>query len=277
MLASLAKKAESNLKVNGNDYEKNGLVYCGNCNSPRQTIVRFGNTKKKVACMCKCECEAYEKQKELDKKQKRMDMVNRLRTDGIKLSLQGCTFESDDGTRNRKQMAMAKRYVEKWQQIKDENIGLLFWGDTGNGKTFTAACIANELVSRGVPVLMTSFPKILSMAQGMYSDEKKDYIQSLNNYDLLIVDDLGVERHTDFGFEIVYSVIDQRYIEKLPIIITTNLTAEEMKNPKELRTQRIYDRVNEMCVPVRFDGDSKRKEIAEEKIVRAREILRKDE
>ena len=57
---------------------------------------------------------------------------------------------------------MAKRYVDQWEQAKAENLGLLFWGDVGTGKSFLAACIANALLSQGVPVLMTNFPRILT-------------------------------------------------------------------------------------------------------------------
>lgn len=62
---------------------------------------------------------------------------------------------------------MAKRYVENWKEARENNLGLLLWGDVGTGKSFTAACIANALLEAGVPVLMTNFSKILNQMGGM--------------------------------------------------------------------------------------------------------------
>jgi len=58
----------------------------------------------------------------------------------------------------------------------------------------------------------------------MYSDDRYQYIASFSNYSLLIIDDLGIERNTEYALEQVYAVIDERYKSGLPVIITTNLT-----------------------------------------------------
>ena len=106
---------------------------------------------------------------------------------------------------------MAKRYVEQWKKVKAENLGLLLWGDVGTGKSFVAACIANALLEQGIPVLMTNFSKILNQMGAMYSEERYRYIASFSNYSLLILDDLGIERSTEYALEQVYAVIDERY------------------------------------------------------------------
>jgi DNA replication protein DnaC len=58
--------------------------------------------------------------------------------------------------------------------------------------------------------------------------------------------------------EIVYNIIDSRYRAGLPMIITTNLTSEELKNPQEITNKRIYDRVLERCLPVEVKGKNRR-------------------
>lgn len=83
---------------------------------------------------------------------------------------------------------------------------------------------------------------------------------SLMRYSLLIIDDLGIERNTEYAKEQVYNIIDERYKAKLPLIVTTNLTLDELKDSKELAYRRIYDRVLSMCVPVSFQGESHRKQ-----------------
>lgn len=75
-----------------------------------------------------------------------------------------------------------------------------------------------------------------------------------------ILDDLGAERSSEFMRETVFNVIDSRYRAVRPFIITTNLTAEELKKPHELEYQRIYDRILERCFPVEISGKSRRRE-----------------
>ena len=95
-------------------------------------------------------------------------------------------------------------------------------------------------------------------SEGLYSGEKNEYLKSLNQYKLLIIDDLGVERDTSYALETVYLVIDERYKSGQPFIITTNLSLEELRNPADLEHGRIYDRIMERCVPVAFSGKNYR-------------------
>ncbi len=152
----------------------------------------------------------------------------------------------------------AHRYVGHFAEFQKNGQGLLFWGNVGTGKTFLAGCIANALMEKNIPVLMTSFPKLLNALGGLYSGEKNEYLKSLNQYRLLIIDDLGVEGDTPYVLETVYLVIDERYKSGKPFIITTNLSLEELRNPADLEHGRIYDRIMERCVPVVFSGKNYR-------------------
>ena len=118
------------------------------------------------------------------------------------------------------------------------NTGLLLFGDVGTGKSFFAGCIANTLLERDVPVLMTNFPTILNRLTGMFSEDRADFIASFDEYDLLIIDDLGVERSTEYAMEQMFFVIDSRYRSRRPMIITTNLKLAELKNPPDLAHAR---------------------------------------
>ena len=84
-------------------------------------------------------------------------------------------------------------------------------------------------------------------------------ITQLNRAKLLIIDDLGAERGTDFALEKVYNIVDSRYRAKKPVILTTNLTLKEMKEATDIRYSRIYDRIFEVCYPMQFTGVSWRK------------------
>lgn len=273
IINGVAERAATANKANEGDYEKNGLLHCGKCNTPKQTVITvFGKTRT-VGCMCKCAIEKREQEEAERKERERLSRIHRLRVNGIQdRTVRNCTFESSNGA-NGENMARCKRYVEKWNEMLEDNIGLIMWGDTGNGKTYSAACIANALIDRGIPVLMTSFTKILAAVTGMYAEDRVSYLDSLSEFRLLIIDDLGAERQSQFALEQVYSVIDARYKSKLPLIITTNLTLNEMKNPKDMDYKRVYDRVLEMCVPIHYKGESLRRAAAADKISRAKEML----
>lgn len=100
---------------------------------------------------------------------------------------------------------------------------------------------------------MTNFATILNDLKNGF-DNKNAYIGQLCRYPLLIIDDFGMERDTSYGLEQLYNVIDSRYRSQKPLIVTTNLTLQELQNPEDNAHARIYDRVLEMCVPVHFSG-----------------------
>jgi DNA replication protein DnaC len=129
----------------------------------------------------------------------------------------------------------------------------------GTGKTYLAASVANELISKGIPCLVTNFARIANEVQGMF-EGKQQYYDSLNSFPLLVIDDLSAERKTEYMQEIVFNVIDARYRAKLPLIITTNLTREELMNPDSVTSQRIYSRLFEMCTPIEVKGKDRRKQ-----------------
>ncbi|WP_330587376.1 ATP-binding protein [Acutalibacter sp. 1XD8-36] len=181
------------------------------------------------------------------------------------------TFANDNG--QNPLMKKAHAYADNWKQAYQDNTGLLLFGDVGTGKSFFAGCIANALLDRDIPVLMTNFPSILNRLTGMFSEDRADFIASLGMYDLLIIDDLGVERNTEYAMEQMFHVIDCRYRSRKPMIITTNLKLEEIKNPPDLAHARIYDRILERCAPILFDGKNFREENAETTKAAAKGII----
>lgn len=177
-------------------------------------------------------------------------------------------FEADNGTVP--QLEQAKRYVAHWEEMREQNLGLLFWGRPGNGKTFAAGCVANALLEsedlHAPSVRMTTFGTILNQLPGMTAQDKEWYLDGFRTCDLLILDDFGMERRTEYAQEQVFNIIDGRYVSRKPLIVTTNLSLNELKHPTDMVQQRIFDRVLEMCVPVCFDGESLRRDKARAKM-----------
>lgn len=111
----------------------------------------MGKNKHPIECIC--QRAEREKQEALISQQKHSDLVRRLKAEGFSdPSMLDWAFENDNG-RN-PQMHHARRYVEQWQTMRTENLGLLLWGGVGTGKTFLAGCIANALMEQEVPVRM---------------------------------------------------------------------------------------------------------------------------
>ena len=269
------EQSVSSMPENAMDYYGAvGLLYCGKCQTPKEAffakgLVLMGKNKHPVECAChKAE---REQQETAIKERKHLDLVRRLKADGFSdFAMLDWTFANDNG--HCPQMHHAHRYVEQWQTMHTENIGLLFWGGVGTGKSFLAGCIANALMAQEVPVRMTNFAHILNELSNSFSG-RNEVVDRLCRYPLLIIDDFGMERGTEYALEQIYNIVDSRYRSRKPLIVTTNLTLDEIRHPQDTAHARIYDRLLEMCVPISCIGVSFRKETAQEKLERLRSLV----
>ncbi len=253
---------------------EDGLLYCGKCRTPKQ----FRMEKPPMAGhlfprRCKCEQERFDKEEAERKQQKHLQTVADLRKSGFtNPEMINWTFANDNG--KCPQMDKAKFYADHFDTMRAENIGYLLWGKVGTGKSYFAGCIANALMEQEIPVIMTNFPLVLNDLTPI--EGRNDYIARLCRPPLLIIDDLGVERGTEYGLEQVYHVIDSRYRSRKPLIVTTNLPLESLQNPQDTAHARIYDRLLEMCAPIRFTGENFRKETAQAKLTRLKELMNEE-
>ena len=251
--------------------DKDGVLHCGICGEPMERILLepvLERTRFPRACACR---RAEMEQLEKEMKARQHDaVVSAIRAACFReKSMCQCTFEKDDGTVPA--MEKARRYVENWDKMRKENIGLLLWGGVGSGKTYMAAAIANALIDEEVRVMMTDFATISNISLF----DAKEYISALVSYDLLILDDLGAERNSEFAMQNVFDVINRRWESGKPMIITTNLTLEQMREAErvDMNKQRIYDRILDICKPVLVDGSSKRIESGHKKMEILREVF----
>lgn len=255
---SVAAAAEEIARVNANDYVKDGLIYCGDCNTKKQEIIDwFDGSKKKVFVLCDCAIKQKRKEKEEIEKREFFDRIKKLRKMGFaEDEMQDWTFANDDNS-NEHVSNIMRKYVDNFETMKENGKGLLLYGSVGTGKTYAAAEVVNALIDEGYPCLMTNFARLTNTISGMYAG-KQEYIDGLNKFDLLVIDDLASERDTEFMGEIVQNIIDSRYRAGLPLIITTNLSTAELQNSNDLRKKRIYSRLFDMCLPVKVEGIDRR-------------------
>lgn len=237
-----------------------GYLYCGRCHTRKEYEIEFNGIEKcKVPVMCQCEMDKQEKEKEVEMKRKQMKRIASLKRNSLMdEKFKSCSFSSVAITENnRKQVKACKRYAEKFSEMLAKNQGLLMYGDVGTGKTHLACCVGNYLMENFTTVFATSLIKIIQKTRSFRGeDDEAEFIAKMNRADLLILDDFGAERSTDYALEIVYNVIDSRYRAGKPMIVTTNLTLAEMQNTQDLRYRRICDRIFEVCYPLEFTGKS---------------------
>lgn len=249
-----------------------GLLYCNRCHTARQSRFELFGKVRTVNCLCQCMAEDRDRQEEERKQQEWMTKVMSNRSVGFPdRELQECTFDKDDGAAPKLTNAM-KAYVENFQSLRKNGKGLLLYGNVGTGKTFYAACIVNALIDRGYPCLMTNFSRLTNQIAGMW-EGKQEYIDSLRMFSLVAIDDLGVERDTEYMSENVTTIIDSLYRAKVPMIITSNYTPKQLTESCEIRKKRVYDRMLERCHPVKVDGESRRKEMGRNEFAEMNKLL----
>ena len=251
---------------------EDGLLYCGKCHTPKQFRMEAPPLEGRLLPHpCRCEQERLDREAAEQEARRHCQAVADLKRRGFTdPAMREWTFANDND--KCPQMKHARFYVEHWDTMQEENIGYLLWGGVGTGKSYFAGCIANALMEQEVAVRMTNFALILNDLTASF-EGRNDYIARLCRAPLLILDDFGMERGTEYGLEQVYNVIDSRYRSRRPLIVTTNLSLQDLQHPQDTAHARIYDRLLEMCAPIRFSGENFRKVTAQDKLARLKNLM----
>ena len=251
---------------------EDGLLYCGKCRTPKQFRMEAPPMKGRLLPHpCRCEQERLDQEAaEQEARRYRQTVADLKRRGFTDPAMREWTFANDND--KCPQMKHARFYVEHWDTMQEENIGYLLWGGVGTGKSYFAGCIANALMEQEVAVRMTNFALILNDLTASF-EGRNEYISRLCRAPLLILDDFGMERGTEYGLEQVYNVIDSRYRSRRPLIVTTNLSLQDLQHPQDTAHARIYDRLLEMCAPIRFSGENFRKATAQDKLTRLKNLM----
>ncbi|MFA6662015.1 MAG: ATP-binding protein [Bacilli bacterium] len=262
-------------RANGDYNDPDGYLTCGKCHTRKQYEVEIGGKMRKVPVICKCEERERDARRAAEKQERFRDYIAQMQRDGLTDTKRYyCRFEQDDGS-NPRVTTVCKNYVTRWAEMREKNIGIIFYGPVGTGKTHMAACIVNALIDKMIPAGVTNIPTLLNRLQGAFSEQRQDLIEHLQRYELMVVDDLGVERNTPYASEQLFNIIDSRSRSGKPIIITTNMTIDEMENAEDMQSKRIYDRIKEMCpVRIAMNGPSKRTGIANQRRKIAEDVLK---
>ena len=253
---------------------EDGLLYCGMCKAPRQMVLEVPMVGTRIVpIMCPCEIakrEAEAAREAMEAEQRRIDGMRKI---GITSpDYREMVLAADDGS-DPKMRAIVDRYIEKRDLMRRENIGLLLHGSAGGGKTFWASALANAMIDHGNSAMITTVPRLVTAMSQDFEAEKSRILEQVERVQFLVLDDVGIERQTGYMAEKMFEIIDARYRSRRPLIVTTNLTLEEISSPQQMEYKRVFDRIHEMCQPIHVSGEGRRKAIAREKSNKAREIL----
>ncbi|NLI93975.1 MAG: ATP-binding protein [Peptococcaceae bacterium] len=184
---------------------------------------------------------------------------NRFRYARLSRELMNCRFErfnldyyrSSDGMDHinnaKRALAASNDFAQKVLENPHE-VGLLFTGPVGSGKTFLAASIANLLIENQCSILFLIVPDLLDELRASYSNKNEtsefDLLDIARTIPILILDDLGAHNYTEWSRNRLYTILNYRMNEQLPTIITTNLNFEEIEH---YLGERTCSRLLQMC------------------------------
>lgn len=228
-----------------------------------------------VQPVCKCEADLQKAELEIYKNAQREREVRELfsisdlgdRFENANFD----NFESRPGAENAEKIS--RYYAENFNEFGLESI--LLWGIPGNGKSHLAASVHNHLRKQGKVVVFVSMPDLLKKIKNTFNkghnENEQQILKALNTCDLLIIDDIGAEKTSDWVQEIVFLIIDNRYRRNKPIMATSNM------EPKELAGQlgkRSYDRILEISQSIENKATSYRRVVAKERLSKFDHLLR---
>jgi DNA replication protein DnaC len=149
--------------------------------------------------------------------------------------------EGKDGTlTTEEELSLNSGYKRCFNFASNLDGWLLITGQNGCGKTHLAAAIANQAVAVGVPTLFLTVPDLLDWMRFAYSDPETTFehrFEEIRNIQLLIMDDFGTENATPWAQEKLFQILNYRYINHLPVVITTNREIDTIEKRIQSRLQ----------------------------------------
>ena len=193
------------------------------------------------------------KQRRLRSISSRLDAL--LTARNVPLRFRRCSFENFQplGENRKKNLRISKQYALSHEPGQ----GLFFTGPNGTGKTHLAVAILRELILRGeLNWYFVKTPYLLMAIRSAFKKESSDseasLIKQFVDYDYLVLDELGVEKITDWSLQTLYLIIDGRSDCLKPTIITSNLSLQQLEDKTD---PRIASRIVGMSKLVRFECD----------------------
>jgi DNA replication protein DnaC len=192
----------------------------------------------------------------------RREISARICESGLGTRFRSCTFEVIEKrgvpASIKQDYPLVKGYAKNLPKHIKDGTGLLLKGPVGTMKTSLAAAVLLEHIyggGRGLFISMSSLLDTIFSLKAKNADNWAKFEHDLRNISLLVIDDLGAEFTEGWVLTKVDSIIGERYNNLRPVIITTNMSNEELK---KTYAERMIDRIRSTVMTVNFEGKSLR-------------------
>lgn len=241
---------------------KKYMFTCKVCGRGKYTYVPIFRSF--MPCQCDCEKKA-EEEKEHKRKADEAEIKFKRRQATISHGYRDI-YLSDSDTK----LDKIENFINNFPQFMEKSKGLMIYGEVGNGKTFMASCIANELCKRGYTVAMYH---ILDALKQIGEFDNGTFMETIQTVDLLIIDDFGASRNTEYRLEQLVNLIDMRYQTRKPLVITTNMDRKDLIENVSIGLERTYNRLIEMTHPLKIETPCRRIKKAKEEFAELERLL----
>ena len=207
------------------------IYLCRECEDTGYVLTPEGTRQK-----CRCF-----RQKELSVRYTQSNLQDLIRRENFS-TLSYEYYQGEDLQHFKAAVELSKNFVKNFNQVYRN---LFFYGTVGTGKSFLSGCIANELLQAGASVIyFSAFGLFERLARYSFDAREKDtlhaFYEDLYGCDLLIIDDLGTEITNSFVTSQLFSCLNERWLRRRPVIISTNLSLEELR---DRYSDRIFSRI----------------------------------
>nr|AGF93127.1 DNA replication protein DnaC [uncultured organism] len=224
---------------------------------------------------CDCHSKIKEEIRKRDRNQKKTKKINeKIYRADIPSSYSGTLLSGFDpqNESQRSGLDTSERYIERWEYVKENGLGIIFFGGVGVGKTHLAVGILDKLIKEymidGKFITIERWLSQVKGAMDYVEQTQEELISSLESCDLAVLDELAVEYLTNWEEKTLRRVIDYRVKNDKPIITTTNNSVEEIKGSLG---PRLFSRLRGKTGAIELKG----KDMRTEKKVDLNEVLKK--
>lgn len=245
-----------NFDLKQNEYLKDSMIYCKQCNEPK--LYYFKEMGRYVRVACSCDQKEYEEEQQRKQQEMLMQRIKTLQSASLlDERYRGVTFANtqlegaDETFINAYNRCL--KYCENYEEVLKNAYGIYLVGGTGTGKTHLTACMVNYLLEKSIPCIFTNFYEIVRLIRSTWGRnvQESEMIDKIINVPFLFIDDFGTERVLTNGNDNdmqdkIYEVINRRFNAKKPTAFTSNNTFKQLIEEKGLMKKTV-DRLVGMC------------------------------
>ena len=255
------------------DYEKDGVIYCGYCHTPKQIRHMWRGELRRFPIHCRCKRECMARIQEEREERERQMQVDLCRQHALPYAyMHQWTFDRDDGT-SPQATRNFREYAEHFAEMRKDGTGMFLFGPKGSGKTYAAVQIVNALCDKGYRCLVTSFSEITKNLLSLNRENRQQYLDDICSHDLLVFDDFGGESPGNFFDINLLEIVKTCYRKYIPMIVITPMTQEALEESLNYTRKQAVSRMKERCYCITLRNTGRYQRITRERKEKMERLL----